>query len=56
MIDNKLGGNPRILFNGVIKIPKGLKRFGPGDLLQIVLLAPALDIVFCEQMIFKEFR
>ncbi len=56
MIDNKLGGNPRILFNGVIKIPKGYSRFGPNDRLTITILAPALNIVYCLQAHYKEFR
>ncbi len=56
MLDNKLGGNPRILFNGVIKIPKGLSRFGPNDALTASILAPALNIASCLQCHFKEFR
>ncbi len=56
MIDNKLGGNPRILFNGVIKIPKGYARFGPGDLLQVFVFATALNIAVCGQVHYKEFR
>ncbi len=56
MIDNKLGGNPRILFNGVVAIPRGYRRFGPDDQLKLVLLSPAINIVFCVQCHYKEFR
>ncbi len=50
------GGNPRTLFNGVIAIPKGYRRFAPNDQLILSLLSPALDIVFCFQCHYKEFR
>ncbi len=56
MINNTIGGNPRTLFNGVIVIPKGYKRFGPSDSLQISILSPALNIAFCYQAHYKEFR
>ncbi len=56
MIDNKLGGNPRVIFNGVIAIPRGYRRFGPDDTLAIGFLAPALNIVLCLQCHYKEFR
>ncbi len=56
MIDNNLGGNPRILFNGVIAIPKGYRRFGPKDELTVSIISPALNIVFCIQVHYKEFR
>ncbi len=50
------GGVPRILFNGVIKIPKGYSRFGPDDRLTITILSPQLDTVSCLQCHYKEFR
>ncbi len=56
MIDNKLGGNPRVLFNGVIAIPKGYRRFGPNDQLELEILSPALNIAVCIQCHYKEFR
>ncbi len=56
MIDNNLGGNPRTLFNGVIMIPKGYRRFGPNDTLVATFQSPALDIVVCAQAHYKEFR
>ncbi len=50
------GSNPRTLFNGVIVIPKGYRRFGPNDLLSMSIKCPALDIAFCYQVHYKEFR
>ncbi len=49
-------GQPRVLFNGVIKIPKGLIRNGPGDRLQLKLLTPTVLADFCVQCHYKEFR
>ncbi len=57
MIENKgQGSNARTLFNGVIAIPKGMRRMGPNDQLEVLILAPALDIVVCIQCHYKEFR
>ncbi len=57
MIENKgQGSNARTLFNGVIVIPKGMRRFGPDDRLQLDLLCPALNTVICIQCHYKEFR
>ncbi len=50
------GGNPRVVFQGVIKIPKGYKRFGYNDLLQCIIIAPSLITVSCLQCIFQEYR
>ncbi len=49
-------GNPRTLFKGVIKIPRGYKRFGQDDALIIGLLSPGVNANFCVQCIYKEFR
>ncbi len=49
-------GNPRILFNGVIAIPRGYRRNGPDDKLQVVLLTPSVQADFCVQAHYKEFR
>ncbi len=49
-------GQPRVLFNGVIKIPKGMIRNGPDDKLQCVLLTPTVLADFCLQCHYKEFR
>ncbi len=49
-------GLPRPLFNGVITIPKGMRRFGPDDRLRILLLSKAVAADFCMQSHYKEFR
>ncbi len=57
MIENSgKGGNPRILFNGVIAIPKGYRRFGPNDSLVVAIFSPSMDITNCLQCHYKEFR
>ncbi len=56
MINNSRGGNPRTLFNGVIAIPRGYRRFGPNDTLSAIFLSPQLDIAVCVQCHYKEFR
>ncbi len=56
MLNNVQGGNPRVLFNGVIAIPKGYRRNAPADVWQISLLATAVNITFCIQCHYKEFR
>ncbi len=56
MIENSIGGNPRTLFNGVIAIPKGYRRMGPDDRIECSILSEQLDIVFCIQCHYKEFR
>ncbi len=47
---------PRTLFKGVIKIPRGYKRFGYNDILQLTLRSPGVTMDFCIQCIYKEFR
>ncbi len=56
MIENQISGNPTTVFSGVIAIPRGYKRFGPNDRLQVVLLSPAINVTICLQAIYKEFR
>ncbi len=56
MIDNKVSGQPSVMFNGVIVIPKGYRRMGPDDLLQVFIFSPAINITFCIQAHYKEFR
>ncbi len=55
-----LGGSiteiPVTIFRGVIKIPKGYRRFGINDLLTVRLLAPGVAIEYCVQAIYKEYR
>ncbi len=57
MIENKgQGSNGRTIFNGVVVVPKGMRRMGPADTWQIVVLCPQLDIASCIQCHYKEFR
>ncbi len=56
MLENQVSGNPTTIFSGVIKIPKGYKRFGVNDRLTITFLSPAVDISLCIQAIYKEFK
>ncbi len=57
MIENKgQGSNSRTLFNGVIVVPKGMRRNAPNDVWQLVVLSPSLDVALCFQCHYKEFR
>ncbi len=56
MISQTENLNPRTLFNGVIVIPRGYKRFGPNDSLILRITSPGVDINFCIQCHYKEFR
>ncbi len=47
---------PRTLFKGVIKIPRGYKRFGVKDRLQVALFSPGVTYEYCLQCIYKEIR
>ncbi len=49
-------GLPRPIFNGVIVIPKHMRRFGPDDRLFLLLLAKTVTGDFCAQAHYKEFR
>ncbi len=51
-------GLPRVVFNGVIKIPKGYIRNGPADRLQLIMRAGTSGVTFdmCMQCHYKEFR
>ncbi len=56
MMQKQDDSNPRTLFNGVIVIPKPYQRNGPNDLLSIHILAPGVNIEYCMQAHYKEFR
>ncbi len=57
MIENTgKGGNPRVLFNGVIVIPKGMRRMAPADRFSVGIFSPVMDIAVCFQAHYKEFR
>ncbi len=50
-------GLPRPLFNGVIAIPRGYRRFGPNDKLIIQMITKgSVQADFCLQCHYKEFR
>ncbi len=53
MVDNS---NPRTIFNGVIVIPRGYRRFGPNDRLTLRVFSPGVEINWCVQCHYKEFR
>ncbi len=55
MLQKQVDGNPRTLFNGVIVLPRGMRRFAPNDLLIVSLLSPGVNVDFCLQVHFKEF-
>ncbi len=56
MIQNVISSNPTTVFNGVVVIPKGYVRNGPNDRLEVTILCPQIDISFCLQCHYKEFR
>ncbi len=56
MLQRQTNSNPRTLFNGVIAIPRGYRRFGPNDILQLEVFSPGVNLEFCVQCHYKEFR
>ncbi len=52
-VDNS---NPRTMFQGVINIPRGYRRMGTDDKLQISYIAPGVELSTCHQAIYKEYR
>ncbi len=56
MLQNQVSSNPRTVFNGVIVIPKGMRRMGPNDVWKVETLCPAIDTAQCVQIHYKEFR
>ncbi len=56
MLEQTTGGNPRTLFNGVIAIPRGYRRNGPNDRLELDVFSPGVDMNVCVQCHYKEFR
>ncbi len=51
-------GLPRPIFNGVIVIPRGMRRFGPGDRLAMNIRTGTASVTadWCLQCHYKEFR
>ncbi len=57
MIENTgKGGNARTAFNGVVVVPKGMRRMGPNDVWEVRTLCPQIDTAQCIQTHYKEFR
>ncbi len=58
MIQPIAGGQPRTVFNGVIKIPRHMRRMAPEDSFYIQLFTPSTGSTFdaCVQAHYKEFR
>lgn len=56
MFQKVTNSNPRTLFNGVVVIPRGYRRNGPQDKLQIQLFSPGVNADICFQSHYKEFR
>ncbi len=56
MVERRVDGIARTLFKGVIRIPRGYKRFGYNDKLRLALKAPGVTMDYCVQCIYKEFR
>ena len=56
MLQFQDNSNPRTLFNGVIKIPRGYSRFGPDDILGIRVHSPGIELNICYQCHYKEYR
>ncbi len=56
MLEQSVNGNPRTIFNGVIVIPRGYRRFGPADRLSVQFFAPGVNCNVCFQCHYKESR
>ncbi len=56
MFQQQTNSNPRTVFVGVIGIPKHYRRNGPDDRIVVSLLAPGVNINYCIQCHYKEFR
>ncbi len=56
MLQKVTNSNPRTLFNGVIAMPRGYRRMGPGDTVQLKILCPGVNYEVCVQCHYKEFR
>ncbi len=58
MLGDFVENMPRVLFDGVVKIPKGYARMGPKDKLQVLLTMGGNTVTadFCLQCHYKEFR
>ncbi len=57
-VENTVDPNPRVVFQGVVKIPRGYKRNGTNDELTVSLFTPTGggNASVCLQCIYQEFR
>ncbi len=56
MLQMQDNSNPRTLFNGVIAIPRGYRRMGPADIIVVRIFSPGVELSWCVQAHYKEFR
>jgi len=56
MLQMQDNSNPRTLFNGVIVIPKHLRRMAINDLITVRVFSPGVELNICIQCHYKEFR
>ncbi len=56
MITNQISAAPTVLFDGVVKIPKGFSRMGPNDIINVSVVSITVNVSFCMQVHYKEFR
>ncbi len=55
MLQQQTNSNPRTLFNGVIAIPRHMRRMAPNDQLLVGILSPGVNLNLCIQCHYKEF-
>ncbi len=56
MFQRVVNSNPRVVFDGVIAIPKHLRRNGPEDVTEVIMGSPGITTELCLQAHYKEFR
>ncbi len=55
--DADVASNPRTLFKGVVVIPRGYRRMGPNDIIEVQVFTPTgQNMDACVQCHYKEFR
>lgn len=56
MMQQVTNSNPRTIFSGVVVIPRGYRRMGPDDEIQVMTFSPGVNTNQCLQAHYKEFR
>ncbi len=56
MLQQVTNSNPRTVFNGVVVIPRGYRRFAPNDTLLVRVNSIGTNNNWCMQCHYKEFR